>query len=260
MKIGIAQIDCEPCNVDRNIQKIRDYSERAKQQECDLVIFPEMSDTGYDPQTVRSCASSWSGGPCDELSSIAAELELHLVCGLSELVGDDLFNAVAVFGPDGKPVTSYRKSHLMADEPICEHRLFAPGNSLTLFNVGDLKFGLMICYDLRFPEMARALTLRGAEVILLSSAWPLSRLQHWKALVNCRAIENQLYMVCANRVGSDGRMNFCGASCLIDPWGESVAPLLELEEDLIVGTITKEVIQKTRDFMHVFNHRRADLY
>jgi omega-amidase len=260
MKIGCAQMDCLTGDAERNLRKVREFAESASEAGCDMAIFPEMVDTGCNAAALREYASSWNEGPFQQLQSIARQTRICIVCGISELVEDRLFNAVAILGPDGQMIANYRKTHLITTEPFGEHRVFTAGDSFCLFTFEGLKFGVMVCYDLRFPEVARYYATQGASVILMPSAWPLSRLQHWQTLIKARAIENQVYMACANRVGRDGELEYCGNSCFVDPWGEMVADASESEEKLVIGSVDMQRLQEVRKFMPVLEHRRVDLY
>lgn len=260
MKIGCAQIDCISGDAEGNIRKVSEFAHQACEAGCDMVVFPEMVDTGCETNLLRKYASSWNDGPFLQLQSIARETRLCIVCGISELVEDKFFNAVAILGPDGNLIAHYRKAHLITTEPFEEQRVFTAGDSFCMFSFGGLKFGVMVCYDLRFPEVARYYATHEASVILMPSAWPLLRLTHWKTLIAARAIENQLYMACSNRVGKDGALEFGGNSCIVDPWGEAVAHASESEERLVVGSVDMQRLQEVRSFMPVLRHRRADLY
>jgi predicted amidohydrolase len=167
---------------------------------------------------------------------------------------------MAVFNSRGELTGKYRKSHLYTCAPVHEERCFGAGNSLAVVEIGGFKCGLMICYDLRFPEMSRALALKGAEVLLISSAWLTPRVAHWDMLLRARAIENQVYVAGCNRTGTDGGTGFCGSSAIVDPYGITVAAAATDREELLVGEITRETIQWVRGRMPVFNDRRADLY
>jgi len=260
MKIGCAQIDCIAGDADKNLDKVREFAGRAREAGCEMLVFPEMVDTGCGTAHLGEYASAWNGGPFRRLQSIAGQTGLVIVCGISELAGEKLFNSVAIIGPHGNLLAHYRKTHLITTEPFCEQRIFTAGGSFCMFSFGGLKFGVMVCYDLRFPEAARHYAINGASVILMPSAWPLSRLQHWKTLISARAIENQLYMVCSNRVGRDGDLEFAGNSCIVDPWGDIVAQAPETEEGLIAGILDMRRLEEVRDFMPVLKHRRPDIY
>jgi omega-amidase len=260
MKIGIAQIECVAGDVSTNSLKIVSYIEEAKASECDVVVFPEMADTGYDMAAIRETASSWNEDPFITIQQAARKAKIHVICGLSEKEQQTIYNTTVVFGPDGAVIGKYRKSHLASYAPLNEDKCISPGNSLQLVNIGGMKWGLMICYDLRFPEISRTLTLQGADVLLLCSAWPFPRLTHWNTLIQARAIENQTYFIAANRIGTDNSVTFCGSSRIVDPYGVIVSSAAEEREELIVGEIRQKVIEAVRGKMRVFQHRRNDMY
>ena len=126
--------------------------------------------------------------------------------------------------------------------------------------IAGVSCGLTICYDLRFPEVYRKLALAGAEMIVLCAAWPLIRQSHWETLIRARAIENQLYVIAANRTGTDGVMTFCGSSRIVDPYGVIVASAAENREEVIYGEINTEIVRTVREKIPVFEDRRTDLY
>ena len=118
-----------------------------------------------------------------------------------------------------------------------------------------------ICYDLRFPELYRALACdRGVDVFVISSAWPFPRVEHLRALSVARAIENQSYVILSNRVGKDGGVPFCGSSAIIDPYGVIVAAASTDREELVTAELSRDVIESVRKRMPIFEHRRRDLY
>ena len=260
MKIAVAQIKCSLGDVSANIDQIASLSQKAKEKGSDVIVFPEMVDTGYEMSIIREKASSWDEAPFQSIQKIAAENGIHIICGISEKEGDNIFNSIAAFNPNGELLGKYRKAHLAAYPPLDEDSCISPGNSLEIIQIGDMKWGLMICYDLRFPEMSRSLVLKGAEVLVLCSAWPFPRVTHWKTLTCARAIENQVYFIAANRVGTDGMVTFCGSSCIADPYGVIVASAAEDREALIVGEISKENLISVRNRMPIFLHRRKDIY
>ena len=142
-------------------------------------------------------------------------------------------------------MAKYRKTHLFAPAPIEEDKCFTPGDALTSFDFGPLRFGLTICYDLRFPEIYRALAVdEGANVFAISSAWPFPRVEHQRVLATARAIENQSYVILANRVGKDDGVPFCGSSAVIDPYGVVVAAASADREELIVA---ERLVRSARD-------------
>lgn len=117
----------------------------------------------------------------------------------------------------------------------------------------------MICYDLRFPELARSLALDGAHIVFVPAEWPHPRLNHWRALLQARAIENQMFIVAVNRVGKGGNHTFCGHSMVVDPWGSILAEMKEEEASLTVD-IDLEEVDRVRRKIPVFKDRIPDCY
>jgi omega-amidase len=259
MKIAAAQIACTLGDLAANIRKLREFAVRAKTAGAELVVFPEMADTGYAMQVIREQAKPWSEGAVPELQEIARTLSLAIISGVSEKEGDAIFNSQVTIDSAGAIMAKYRKTHLFA--PIEEDKCCTPGNALVSFDFGPLRFGLTICYDLRFPEIYRALAVdEGANVFAISSAWPFPRVEHQRVLATARAIENQSYVVLANRVGKDDGVPFCGSSAVIDPYGVVVVAASADREELIIAEVTHEVLEAVRQRMAVFAHRRPDLY
>jgi omega-amidase len=261
MKIAAAQISCVPGDHDSNLQKIREFSSHAKESGAELVVFPEMIDTGYSMPVIQKSAKAWANGAVPELQNIAKAISIVIVAGVSERDGASIYNAQVVVDADGQVVAKYRKTHLVTAAPLDERGTFLPGNEFTSFDMTGFRFGLSICYDLRFPEMCRTLAVEHhANILINSSAWPFPRLEHLRILALARAIENQSYLILANRVGTDDGVTFCGSSAIIDPYGVILAAASADREELIQGEISEEVIESVRNRMSVFDHRRKDLY
>ncbi len=260
MKIAIAQIECKVGDVKANLEKISGIVEKSAEAGSEVVLFPEMADTGYEVSRISAYASSWDPGPVEHIQKAAKKNRIHVICGLSELSNGCIYNVLAVVDPDGRISGKYRKTHLAAFSPLEEDKTFTAGNRLEIVQIGDFKAGLMICYDLRFPEVARSLALAGAEMLLLSAAWPFPRLRHWDMLIAARAIENQVFVVAANHVGANSISTFCGSSRIVDPYGVTVTSASEEREALMVGDISKADLEYLRDAMPVFKHRREKLY
>ncbi len=262
MKIAAAQIACSLGDLDANVRKIRDFSARAKDGGADLVVFPEMADTGYATPVIQACARPWSEGAVPELQKTAKSLFLAIVCGVSERDGASIYNSQVFIDANGNVVGSYRKTHLFTAAPIGEDKCFSPGNELTSFPFGGgLRLGLSICYDLRFPEVYRTLAIEGdVNVFILSSAWPFPRVEHFRILAIARAIENQSYVIVSNRVGTDEGVTFCGTSAIIDPYGVTIASASTDREELVQAEVSEEAITSIRNKMAVFAQRRPDLY
>ncbi len=176
MKIAAAQIACALGDVDANLRKIRDFSARAKEGGAELVVFPEMADTGYSMPVIQAHATPWTEGAVPELQKIAKDLSIAIICGVSERDRDSIYNSQVFIDAKGEIVGSYQKTHLFTGTPIGEDECFVPGYGFDCFRFGGFRLGLSICYDLRFPEVYRTLAIEEeADVFVLSSAWPFPR-------------------------------------------------------------------------------------
>jgi len=261
MKIAAAQIACSLGDVRANVRKMRDFAAQAREGGADLVVFPEVADTGYAMPVIEACATSWTEGAVPELQKIAKEVSIAIICGVSERDGSSIYNSQVFIDANGNVVGSYRKTHLFTGVPIGEDECFVPGNELKSFPFGGVRLGLSICYDLRFPEVYRTLAIEErADVFILSSAWPFPRLEHFRVLVAARSIENQSYMIVSNRVGTDEGVTCCGSSTIIDPYGVVLASASTDREELVLAEISEEVITSVRNKMAVFAQRRPDIY
>src|SRR5205807_478886 len=195
------------------------------------------------------------------LQEIAAKFSIAIVCGVSERDGASIYNSQVLVDQQGQIAAKYRKAHLYAVAPVDEQKCFAPGDAFASFALGDLRFGFSICYDLRFPEMYRKLVVeQNVGALIVSSAWPFPRIEHFRTLVLARAIENQSYVIASNRVGKDGDLWFCGSSAIIDPRGVVIAAASADREELIQADLSQEIVLSVRTRVRSFAHRREDLY
>jgi predicted amidohydrolase len=262
MKVAVAQISCSLGDPEANLLKVRDFSRRAKDLTgAELIVFPEMIDTGYSMSVIRSRAHQWNNGFVSGLQEIARKLSIAIVAGVSERDGSSIYNSQILVDAEGNISAKYRKTHLYAVAPVEEQTCFAPGDTFATFALGGLHFGFSICYDLRFPEMYRKLaTKQQVSAFIVSSAWPFPRLEHFRTLAMARAIENQSYVVASNRVGKDDDLWFCGTSSIIDPRGVVIAAASPDREELIQADLSEELVISVRNRVESFAHRRPDLY
>jgi omega-amidase len=261
MKVAVAQISCSLGDSEANLLKVRDFCRRAKETGAELIVFPEMTDTGYSMPVIRAHANHWHSGFVPGLQETARELSIAIVCGVSERVGSSIYNSQVLIDSHGNNPAKYRKTHLYAVAPVEEQTCFAPGDTFVTFALDDLHFGFSICYDLRFPEMYRKLaTEQKVEAFIVSSAWPFPRVEHFRTLAMARAIENQSYVIASNRVGKDDDLWFCGSSAIIDPRGVVIAAASADREELIHADLSEDVVLSVRNRVESFAHRRPDLY
>ncbi len=190
---------------------------RGAAQPGSFVILPELCDVGF---TMNTDAAA-SPGSLEWAQALARSHQVWLQAGLAESVEGGVANAAFVIRPDGDVAAVYRKIFLFSHGTEPQH--YCPGDGPVLVDVAGWTVAPFICYDLRFPEVWRVAALAGAELFTLGANWPARRHEHWRTLVRARAIENQAFVACCNRVGRDPSLEYAGGSALIDPRGGSVA-------------------------------------
>jgi len=235
MIISIAQMDIVLGDKERNIRKGVSFIEEAVKRKSDIIVFPELWTTGY-AKDVKELAETLNGKTIKKLTETAKEKNIKIFGSIAE----NHYNTMHYISPKGLEA-SYRKIHLFS--LMNEERFFAAGNKIGL--KGNI--GMMICYDLRFPELSRKLTINGAEILIICAEWPYPRIEHWRTLLKARAIDNLVYVIGCNRVGNDTKFEYFGHSSVIDPWGRRMIEggkdeaLLTCEIDL---SLVKEVRKK----------------
>lgn len=191
------------------------------------------------------------------MKAMAQEFGLYVAGSTLEQRGEGVSNTAALYAPDGTLLGAYRKVHLF--RLMQEHRYLTPGDRAVVCPTPWGPVGLGICYDLRFPELFRAMALAGAVLFLVPAQWPIRRLEAWVLLARARAVENELFVATCNRVGADGDVVFPGRSAVLDPWGQ---PLVEGDdqERLLVARADLREIRKARRYLTVYEDRRPEAY
>lgn len=235
VRVAAVQLECstrEP--VHERVTRALGLVERAA-ADADLVVLPELWHVGaFDVDAAREHAQPIDGPLVEALGALAAEHSVWLHGGSFAEHADDgrYYNTSVLFDPAGSLVASYRKIHLFGFDGG-ETVLMSGGDELVVVDTPLGPTGLATCYDLRFPEMFRALTEGGATAFLLCSGWPTPRIEHWDVLTRARAIENQAWLVACNEVGQQPGITLGGHSVVLDPRGAVVAAAGEGEEILI---------------------------
>lgn len=223
MKTACIQMDMLFAQPEENFAKAKRLIREAMAGGPDVVVLPETWSTGFFPKerlselAERDCARVKR-----ELGGLAAELGVNLVAGsVANVRGGKVYNTACVFDRAGNCVAEYDKTHLFT--PMGEHAYFTPGDHLCRFRLDGHDCGLVICYDIRFPELTRTLAVQGMDMLFVVSQWPAARIGHLRALTVARAIENQAFVICCNSCGDAGETHYGGFSAVIDPWGELLA-------------------------------------
>lgn len=253
---GAIQFTVQQGDLDANLTSMREALVRVADQGANLAVLPEMWSTGFAYKTLNELAQR-TEAVVAELGELSARHGLVIIGSQPEPAGDGRVYNTAHVIDRGSVVASYRKLHLFS--LLGEDKAFKGGDGYCLANTSLGKIGVIICYDLRFPELSRRLALEGARVICVPAQWPKPRQEHWRTLLRARAIENQLYVVSANACGVIGKLDFFGMSMVIDPQGEVLADAGEQPGE-IVAPLSWETMDAWRAQIPCFNDRRAELY
>lgn len=223
MRVATVQFEAAS-DPDTNVATAESRIRDAAADGADLVVLPEIWNVGYFAfDQYASQAEPIDGPTMTRLRELADELDIHLHTGsIVEHDGDDLYNTSGLVDPSGELLDTYRKIHLFGYESE-ESQLLTPGERIVAVDTVLGTFGLTTCYDLRFPELYRALADAGVEMLLITSAWPNARLEHWLVLNRVRALENQVFLSAANLAGTNNGVELAGQSLVVDPWGVPIA-------------------------------------
>ena len=242
----------------KNYQSATKLIEKAMSENPDIIVLPELWTTGYDLTRLNEIADQKAIKTIEFLQEAAKKHQVHFVGGsVANRIENGVLNTMLIITKDGQRVQQYNKLHLF--KLMDEHLYLESGAEKGLFQLEDRSFAGVICYDIRFPEWIRAHTSEGAEALFVVAEWPLLRLEHWRALLIARAIENQCYVIACNRCGSDPSNKFAGHSMIIDPWGEVIAEASENEE-IITTEIDVDLVKEIRRQIPVFEDRKPDYY
>ena len=248
------------CDVQANYARVQELIyNTVKKENTDVVVLPETWSTGYYPKNdLMSFCDVDGDGIKKTFSLVARNLNVNIVAGsVATLKNGKVFNTSYVFDRNGDVVGEYDKTHLFT--PMDEHKFFGYGGKTATFDLDGHKCGIIICYDIRFPELVRKLALEGTQMLFVVSQWPAKRIEHLRTLARARSIENQMFTVVCNSCGKADDVIFGGNSQIIDPWGEVLASAHE-SETVITAECDFNVIEKIRKEINVFNDRKTDLY
>ena len=260
LRVGIFQLDVQIGDVEANKKRIRHWME-TRFVPSDLptaLVIPELWTTGYRLDKAAELADAEGAATAEFLGKLAKEYGVWFVGGstLASIKGG-YANRAQVISPDGQLIRQYDKVHLI--RLMEEEKTFIGGKESSLFDLNGVKAGNVICYDIRFCEWLRHYALEGTEVLFVAAQWPSSRALHWSALLRARAIENQMYVVACNRVGTSAGTHFGGGSTVIDPYGEILLQAGTEEEAAFVVLETSKA-EEFRKFLTVFNDRVPEIY
>lgn len=219
IKAAAVQFNIKLGDIDANVEHVRGALARLAGAGCNLAVLPEMWSCGFAYRELNELAKR-TPQVVEEMGRLSRDHGIVLVGSVPEPDGDRVCNTAYVLDR-GNLVGKYRKIHLFS--LMNEDRAFTGGDSWLVADTHLGRIGVFICYDLRFPELARRLAVEGAEILVVPGEWPKPREEHWRTLLRARAIENQLFVVAANCCGVVGKLDFFGSSLIIGPKGETLA-------------------------------------
>ncbi len=262
-KIALAQIGCKQGDKRENLQKIEKTLIDAKNRAADLIVFPELSTTGYVIRDeIYELAETIPGPSTKIMENMAKKTKTYIVFGMPERSSKTqatIYNTAVLIGPQGF-VGKYRKMYLPTHSVFEEKRYFRPGYQAGVFDTDLGKLGLIICYDVFFPEVSRLTRLKGAQLIICVSASPAVRRTFFEALIVARAIENTAFLAYVNLVGIQDGLQFWGGSRLIGPQGKTLAKADYDEEDLVIGEVDYVDIRPIEAFVPTLRDLRPELF
>jgi predicted amidohydrolase len=269
-EVSIVVVQMRPLlnEMEENLVKVSDYiSKICGSQKVDLIVFPELITTGYECG-VRfvDLAQRVPGSSVNVIAQRAAEFGVHIAFGMpsKEKVESILFDSAVLIGPDGELIGEYRKVHLKGEERMT----FRAGYKYPIFETEIGNIGMLLGYDMAFPEAARSLALDGADLIVVCANWEKPRNDEWQTYVVARAYENSCFIAAANRVGEDATLSFIGESMIVGPRGQVLASLTgELDpktgdpaEGYALARVDLGDVRRNREDFQTLQNREPDTY
>ena len=258
MKVSILQFDIDFVDPDKNRKKVSEMIDKASKGYPDVILLPEMWNTSFNFNSIREKSDKNGQPTLTLLTQKAIEYNVNIVAGsISDMINDKVYNRSYVIDRDGSVKHSYDKIHLV--HHANEDTYIEAGSRIEVFEIDGIKCGIIICYDFRFPEICRTLALKGAEVVFAPVQWFESRLSHYEVFCKARALENQIFIVSANRIGQEFKAVFPGQSMVVDPWANIIGRM-DHQEGILHCEIDLKLINRIRKKVTCFDDRRPDLY
>jgi predicted amidohydrolase len=255
VKAAAVQFTIALGEISPNLAHVRTELARLATEGAQLVVLPEMWATGFAYKQLNELAQR-TAELVEELGALSRRYGMVIVGSLPEPHEDKVYNTAYVLDR-GTLAGKYRKLHLFS--LMQEDRSFDAGEGWLVTDTSVGRVGVFICYDLRFPELARRLALEGAEILVVPGEWPKPRQEHWRTLLRARAIENQLFVVAANCCGVVGKLDFFGMSMVIDAKGEVLAEG-GYEPAAVSATMDFDAMVAWREQIPCFRDRRPQCY
>ena len=253
---------------ERNLERVGEYLEKLRPEKPDFVVLPEMFNCPYQTELFPIYAEPEGGPSWQAVSNYAKEYGIYLVAGSMPECDDQghVYNTTYIFNREGRQIGKHRKVHLFdiavsGGQCFKESDTLTPGNSVTVFDTEFGKMGVIICFDIRFVEMARLTVNAGAQVIFVPAAFNMTTgPAHWELAFRSRAVDNQIYMIgCAPMRDPAAGYTSWGHSLCTDPWGR-VTGMLDEKEGILFSELDLDYVKRIREELPILSARRADLY
>ena len=256
--IACGQFAPEPGDKAKNTAQMIRQATEARDVGSELILFPELVVTGYlEPEQIRPLAEPLTGPAVQALGAAARDLGIAIAFGFAELQvrQGTLHNSLVVLDRQGEVAGVYRKMHLWATEK----QWATPGTRATTFDVADIRCGGWICYDTRFPELARMAALSGVDVALVATAW-LGPGEEWKLSLRARALDNSMFVVGADIISYDPVLRCYGLSMIVGPKGNVLAEAKPEQEGVIHAVLKAQDLEAQRKRVPLLSDRHPGLY
>lgn len=254
-------------NKDLNVDNAVKLIEKVSKEGADIAVLSEMFCCPYDNKWFKKFSEEEGGLAYKAMSNAARENDIYIVAGtIPELENDKVYNTAYVFDKSGKQIAKHRKMHLFdidvkGGQYFKESDTFTPGKDVTVFDTEFCKIGLAICYDIRFPELARLMAKEGAEVLIYPAAFNMTTgPAHWELSFRARALDNQVYTIgVAPARDMEASYHSYGNSIAASPWG-NVVNRMDEKEGYIIQEIDLDYVKKVRTELPLLQHVRKDIY
>lgn len=267
MKCNVVCIQTYPKmnDVEYNLSRMEELFKNAleKHPDTNLVVFPELATSGYQcGDNFRKLAETADGTSTSiqRLGRLAREYKTHVIFGMPERDAENpsvLYNSQIFLDDKGELIGQYHKVHLFDSEK----KIFTPGDTFKVFDTAIGKIGLFVCYDAFFPETARILAIKGANLLVNSTNWESPYLYDMDMVMSARALENTVYLACCNRIGTDNTLSFFGHSRILNPLGQVISGIEGEKEDFVYASLDYDRIEKMRtEYYTMLTERRPELY
>ncbi len=256
MRIALAQTDPLWEDKEGNFREALKFLEQARREEADLILFPEMSMTGFSMNPEKIGETADNPETLHFFREKAVKYGLYIGIGYVEYLEPKSFNRYAILSSSGEILANYRKIHPFTYGTEAVH--YAGGEALSFCRVKEFMASPLICYDLRFPEIF-GIAAEKAELIVVPANWPADRIEQFKILLRARAIENQCYVAGVNRVGHAQTLSYSGDSLVADPFGRVIAKA-GIKEELVFAELDLTLLREYRKEFPAIADRKPELY